>query len=94
MRRLSLHRRPIVLVVVVATIIVITAALAVVPEAQSAPSSGASAPRGVSATAGLVVTADRCAVGWRSRTAGHVVFRIADRTGDSGEIYLFNPYSG
>jgi high-affinity iron transporter len=94
-RRLSLHRRPAALVAVVAIILLITVAVVVGPGALSDPSPAGSAPRVVSATsADLVVTADQCAAGWGSRTAGHIVFGLEDRTGHSGEIYLFNPYSG
>jgi len=79
---------------VVAIILLTTAAMVVGPGALSDPSPAGSATRVVSATADLVVTADHCAAGWRSRTAGHVVFGIEDRTDHSGEIYVFNPYSG
>lgn len=88
-----LHRRPATLVLV-ATILLTTAALVVGADALSAPSSVASTKRLVLSTSDLVVSAYHCAAGWRARTAGHVVFGIADNTGRGGEIYLFNPYSG
>jgi iron uptake system EfeUOB component EfeO/EfeM len=94
MRRL--YRRPVALAFVVATILMITAALIVGSDAPSSParSRALSAVRLVSSPAVLVVTTRRCASGWVPRTAGRVVFRIADRTAHVGEIYLFNPYSG
>ncbi len=93
LRRLSLHRRPPALVLAVATVLLITAALVVGLAAPSAPSPKKQA-RASASSADLVVTTRRCAVGWKTRTAGPVVFRIADRTEYPGRIYLFNPYTG
>ena len=42
----------------------------------------------------LSVTAGRCAAGWKGRPAGHIAFRIVDRTDHRGRIYLVDPSSG
>jgi high-affinity iron transporter len=93
LRRLSLHRRPPALVLAVATVVLITAALVVGLAAPSAPAPTKPTPPSAT-SADLAVTAGRCAVGWKTRAAGPVVFRIADRTEHPGRIYLFNPYTG
>jgi high-affinity iron transporter len=93
LRRLSLHRRPPALAVVVAIIVLATAAVVVGIAAPSAPDTKKAVALPASSEA-LVVTADRCASGWKTRTPGYVVFRIVDRTDRPGRIYLFNPYTG
>jgi high-affinity iron transporter len=88
-------RRPAVLPLVVATIVLMTAVLVIGPEALSAPATSPS-PTATLDSSGppILVTEHSCAPGWTAPKAGRVVFRIANRTGDSGMIYLFNPYFG
>jgi high-affinity iron transporter len=95
MRRLMLHRHPAVVPLVVATIVLMTAVLVVGPAALSAPapSPGATATLDSSGHP-ILITARTCAPGWTAPKAGRVVFRIINRTGDAGTIYLFNPYFG
>ena len=88
-------RRPAVLPLVVATIVLMTAVLVVGSKALSAPTTSHSATATLDSSGPpILITAHSCAPGWAAPKAGRVVFHIANRTGDSGMIYLFNPYFG
>jgi iron uptake system EfeUOB component EfeO/EfeM len=62
--------------------------------APASPEGAAPLSKAAPPSVGLTVTNGRCATGWTPRRAGKVVFRISDRTGHGGSIYLFNPYRG